>query len=327
MQLVFIDKTTLDIGPNSSIVIDKFVFDPAAAKGEMAVSLGKGVLRVVGGQATHTGGATVTTPFATIGLRGGILTVSQSDKEGTQALLGYGVMTMSSGGVTETVTRTGFAIRAISAFTPPSPAFKASAALINAYNASMTSKNGQSGGSNVKPSDQQAAANNIGTANSFAALLQSWDWSSLALDNFLNEIVQNFAKTGQIPPRSQIVVAASPPPPHRLRRLRRLHLRLHRRHPRPRLRRRRRRPHRLTTCGITTTTGIAITIMRGWTGMISICGVFIRREIAMIHALRQSPHLITSACMNGVKRTGMSVGRKSRRRRIRSTRSPCHPTR
>ena len=39
VQLVFIDKTTLDIGPNSSIVIDKFVFDPQAARGEMAVSL------------------------------------------------------------------------------------------------------------------------------------------------------------------------------------------------------------------------------------------------------------------------------------------------
>ena len=33
VQLVFIDKTTLDIGPNSSIVIDKFVFDPQAARG------------------------------------------------------------------------------------------------------------------------------------------------------------------------------------------------------------------------------------------------------------------------------------------------------
>ena len=51
VQLVFIDKTTLDIGPNASIVIDKFVFDPATARGEMAISLGKGVLRVVGGQA------------------------------------------------------------------------------------------------------------------------------------------------------------------------------------------------------------------------------------------------------------------------------------
>ncbi|MBV9752956.1 MAG: hypothetical protein JO188_10590, partial [Hyphomicrobiales bacterium] len=46
VQLVFVDKTTLDIGPNSSIVIDKFVFDPSSSRGEMAISLGKGVLRV-----------------------------------------------------------------------------------------------------------------------------------------------------------------------------------------------------------------------------------------------------------------------------------------
>ncbi len=65
VQLLFIDKTTLNIGPNSSLVIDKFVFNPATAQGEMAVTLGKGVLRVVGGQATHTGGGTVTTPVAT----------------------------------------------------------------------------------------------------------------------------------------------------------------------------------------------------------------------------------------------------------------------
>ena len=28
VQLLFIDKTTLNIGPNSSVVIDKFVFNP-----------------------------------------------------------------------------------------------------------------------------------------------------------------------------------------------------------------------------------------------------------------------------------------------------------
>ncbi|MBV8425601.1 MAG: FecR domain-containing protein, partial [Hyphomicrobiales bacterium] len=66
VQLLFIDKTTLNVGPNSSLVIDKFVFDPATAQGELAISLSKGVLRVVGGQATHTGGATITTPVATL---------------------------------------------------------------------------------------------------------------------------------------------------------------------------------------------------------------------------------------------------------------------
>ena len=43
VQLLFIDKTTLNIGPNSSLVIDKFVFNPATQQGELAVSLGKPV--------------------------------------------------------------------------------------------------------------------------------------------------------------------------------------------------------------------------------------------------------------------------------------------
>ncbi len=210
VQLVFIDKTTLDIGPNSSIVIDKFVYDPQAARGEMAVSLGKGVLRVVGGQATHTGGATISTPFATIGLRGGILLVSQSSKEGTQAILGYGVMTMSAGGVTHTVDLPGFALRAISSIAPPSTAFKAPAGLIATYNAAVTSKTGQSGGSNVKPSDSQAAANGISTN------LPIWDWSSLGLDDFLNEIERGLQKLAVIPqeaPQPEVVAASPPPPP------------------------------------------------------------------------------------------------------------------
>ena len=55
VQVLFVDKTTLNIGPNSSLVIDRFVYDPKAGTGQVALSLGKGVLRVVGGFATHTG--------------------------------------------------------------------------------------------------------------------------------------------------------------------------------------------------------------------------------------------------------------------------------
>ena len=61
VQLVFIDKTTMNIGPNSSLVIDEFVYDPNSGTGKMSASLGRGVLRVVGGNVTHTGGATVAT--------------------------------------------------------------------------------------------------------------------------------------------------------------------------------------------------------------------------------------------------------------------------
>src|SRR5277367_1818298 len=96
VQVLFIDKTTLNVGPNSTVVIDRFVYNPATTKGELALSLSKGVMRVVGGVATHSEGATIRTPVAAIGLRGGIAIISQSDAKGTHAILGFGHMSVRS---------------------------------------------------------------------------------------------------------------------------------------------------------------------------------------------------------------------------------------
>jgi hypothetical protein len=99
LQVVFIDKTTLSLGPSSDLTIDSFVYDPQRQSGKMALTLGKGVLRVVGGSVPRTGGATVTTPVATIGIRGGIATVSHDKRSGTRAVNGYGVVTVASKGL------------------------------------------------------------------------------------------------------------------------------------------------------------------------------------------------------------------------------------
>src|SRR6516225_11323733 len=96
VQVLFIDKTTLNVGPNSTMVIDRFVYNPVTTKGELALSLGKGVVRVVGGVATHSEGATIRTPVAAIGLRGGIAIISHSGAKGTQAILGFGHMSVTS---------------------------------------------------------------------------------------------------------------------------------------------------------------------------------------------------------------------------------------
>src|SRR5581483_3846417 len=72
LQLLFLDRTTLNVGPNSDLVIDEYVFDPKANTGKMSVSLGKGLMRFVGGQISHDGNATVSTPSAVIGIRGAI---------------------------------------------------------------------------------------------------------------------------------------------------------------------------------------------------------------------------------------------------------------
>jgi hypothetical protein len=75
-QITFRDRSTLNVGRSSSIVIDEFVYDPNTGAGRMAVSLARGVLRSVGGQVSHAGNATIRTPAATLGVRGGIVTVA-----------------------------------------------------------------------------------------------------------------------------------------------------------------------------------------------------------------------------------------------------------
>jgi len=71
LQVMFLDKTTLTIGPNSDLLIDEFVYKANTNTGRFTATLTKGALRFVGGQISHNAGATITTPAATIGIRGG----------------------------------------------------------------------------------------------------------------------------------------------------------------------------------------------------------------------------------------------------------------
>lgn len=91
LQVMFNDKTTLTIGPNSDLVIDNFVYNPKASGGAFAASLTKGALRFVGGQISHKSGATITTPVATLVIRGGAAFVThdaacQAKKSGAKRL-------------------------------------------------------------------------------------------------------------------------------------------------------------------------------------------------------------------------------------------------
>src|SRR5712675_1016905 len=75
-HLVFLDGTTLTIGPSSSMTVDKFVYDPTTQKGELAVNATKGVFRIIGGRISKTSTIAVTTPAATMGIRGGMAAFS-----------------------------------------------------------------------------------------------------------------------------------------------------------------------------------------------------------------------------------------------------------
>ncbi|MGA8494743.1 MAG: FecR family protein [Xanthobacteraceae bacterium] len=106
-QLLFTDKSSMSIAPNTDIVIDEYVYDPNANDGHMLVSLTKGALRFVGGQLSHQGEATITTSAANIGIRGGTVTVIQG-QNGTKVINHYGNIKIVNGAGTFLLTRSDF---------------------------------------------------------------------------------------------------------------------------------------------------------------------------------------------------------------------------
>lgn len=120
-QLLFNDGSSFSVGPDSDIVIDKFVFDPATGNGEMSVSVGKGVFRFVGGKISKNSEVQVKTPTATMGIRGGIATLTVIPGQPVVGRFLFGKeMRLSQNGATQSTTRPGSVIEAPPG-APPSP--------------------------------------------------------------------------------------------------------------------------------------------------------------------------------------------------------------
>src|SRR5439155_25850513 len=71
-QLLFLDESSIAIGPNSDLTIDQFVYDPRTGTGKLAMSATRGLLRYVGGKLSKQDEAvTLRTATATLAVRGG----------------------------------------------------------------------------------------------------------------------------------------------------------------------------------------------------------------------------------------------------------------
>jgi hypothetical protein len=77
-QLLFLDETTLTVGPNSNVTLDEFVYDPRPGASKVTMTIGKGVTRFVTG-VLQTNSYEIKTPTATIGVRGTILLIFVGD--------------------------------------------------------------------------------------------------------------------------------------------------------------------------------------------------------------------------------------------------------
>jgi hypothetical protein len=79
--ITFHDNSLLSAGPNSELVIDKFVFDATTHKGEFDTSLKKGTLAVVSGKIVKQSPESmrIRTPAAIMGVRGTEFVVKVDD--------------------------------------------------------------------------------------------------------------------------------------------------------------------------------------------------------------------------------------------------------
>lgn len=71
--LQFLDATQLEVGPNSSAKLDRFVFNPDKTASEVSLNLAKGVFRFVSGGRSRPETYTINTPHATLGIRGTVI--------------------------------------------------------------------------------------------------------------------------------------------------------------------------------------------------------------------------------------------------------------
>jgi hypothetical protein len=70
-QLLFLDETSLSIGPQSEVTLDRFIYDPNRGTGNVVVNATRGALRFVSGS-QQPSSYQIRTPVATIGVRGTI---------------------------------------------------------------------------------------------------------------------------------------------------------------------------------------------------------------------------------------------------------------
>jgi hypothetical protein len=222
-QVVFPDTSTLNVGRDSNIVIDEYVYNPNAGTGSMVASIGKGVMRFVGGQISHTQGMQVKTPVATLGVRGGVVTVvyplpaSIASLDANiagckgQLVMGHvGAITLRNS-VNAVAVRPGFAACVNSVNERIGEPFRIPDLLLQRVMALLTSSPGQTGGAVNLPTDRMTAREGLGGTilNDPARPPGSDPLGYTAIHQGGDALVRNQSQTNQ----TQNIFVPPPPPP------------------------------------------------------------------------------------------------------------------
>ncbi len=173
-HLVFLDGTSLTVGPSAQLTIDKFVYDPATKTGDLAINASKGVFRLVGGKISKTKPITITTPSGTIGIRGGITIFTVQPTSTTSTFVFGNGMTFTAAGQTQTVTRPGSQVTAAGGAAPGAPTMVGQGGLTaqlsqlegTSQSSGQSGGGGSSGGTTGGNADQKAQSSGFSSRNS-----------------------------------------------------------------------------------------------------------------------------------------------------------------
>ena len=186
-QLLFLDKSTLSIAPNTNLVIDEFVYDPAANRGHMLTGLAQGTLQYIGGQLSHQGAVTINTPAVAVGIRGGTVTISHG-ADGTHITNQYGTITLTNDAGTMVVTQPGYTVMVANRKSPPGQPRRVTADEIRRNIKKLSSKFDQDGG---VPGLKRIATTRLSCATHSTSACPGAPWPSAGENDAAQIIVQS----------------------------------------------------------------------------------------------------------------------------------------
>lgn len=164
LQVSFNDRTTLSLGPNTNMVVDQYVYNPATGAASLQTSVKSGLVRFVGGQSSHQGNASVQTPVATIGIRGNMAIVQFDPTCGWRITsLAQGVLTIRNNVSEVRIERPGFTVCVASADQVIPQPTRADPGMIQQAFSATLSRPGQTGGAIRLPTDVQASQFGVGS--------------------------------------------------------------------------------------------------------------------------------------------------------------------
>jgi FecR protein len=216
-HLVFLDGTSLTVGPDARLTIDKFVYDPNTKTGDLAITASQGVLRLVGGKISKTNAIKINTPSSTIGIRGGIGVFGVTSGKTTAAFLFGNSMSVTGQGQTQTMTRANSWVIVNTGGTPSLPSLLPPGginALMGALSlASNNSGKGSGTGGNADQKSQSSGFSNNNSGGQPPGGPPTTGNPPNVNNNTFTQVVSNTNPASNPTPQDTTPVSAAPSPP------------------------------------------------------------------------------------------------------------------